>query len=342
MHHEFHHEFVLNDLMNYAAGLADVQGFEVKDNVVTYPNMVATGTSRFYKINEYISFQLVNYAAKKRMVFKMKPSNQNHVALTFQDFTFAKCTDHDYECKEIVTTNNKIGSALCKSTRMEESVVILPGMHIKVILILLKEGWVNNILKSDVNTGKFNKYMVHQQANFRKQYLGPEQRKLFNEIFEKSSSVLLENLYFESRVLNLLQTFLSDVLTKDDEEESLVFSCGEDIRMMQLAEKYISENLHSPFPGVEHLCRICLMSRTKFINLFSRVYGMSSFDYYQKKRLNSAFELLMTGKYAIGEVAEKIGYLGINNFASAFKKEFHIMPRDLLGTIKKSALEREK
>jgi AraC-like DNA-binding protein len=335
MHHEFHYEFVLNDLMNYAADLAHMQGFDVKDNVVTYPDMVATGTSRFYKINEYISFQLVNYTAKKKMVFRMRPSYQNHVALTFQDFTFAKCTDHDYECNEIITTNNKIGSALCKSTKMEESVVILPGMHIKVILILLKEGWVNNILRSDVNTAKFNKYMVWQQANFRKQYLGPEQRRLFNEIFEKSSSIVLENLYFESRVLNLLQTFLNDVLTKDDEQESFVFSSAEDIRMLQLAEKYISENLHSPFPGVGQLCRICLMSRTKFINLFSRVYGMSSFDYYQKKRLSMAFELLKTGKYAIGEVAEKIGYIGINNFAAAFKKEFDMMPRDLLFNVKK-------
>jgi AraC-like DNA-binding protein len=269
----------------------------------------------------------------------MKPSFENHVAITFQDFTFAKCADHNYECKEIVTTNNKIGSVLCKSTRMEESVVILPGMHIRVILVLLKEGWVDNILLNDVNTAKFNKYLVHQQANLRKQYLGPEQRRLFNEIFEKGPLVLLENLYDESRVLNLLQTFLSDVLTKDDEEEALVFSSVEDIRMMQLAEKFISENLHSPFPGVDQLSRICLMSRTKFINLFNRVYGMSSFEYYQKERLNIAYELLKTGKYAIGEVAEKIGYSGMNNFAAAFKKEFGLMPRDLLHTIKNGLLE---
>jgi AraC-like DNA-binding protein len=339
MHNEFHYEFVLNDLMNYAAELSRVEGFSVQNNIINYPDKVAIGSSKFYKISEYISFQLVNYTAQQKMVFKMKPSFHNHVAITFQDFTFAKSTGHDYGCNEIVTTNNKIGSVLCKSTKIEENVIILPGMHVKLILILLKEGWVDNILLSDVNTAKFHKYMVHAQANLRKQYLGPEQRKLFNEIFEKRTSILLEHLYDESRVLNLLQTFLSDVLTKDDEEESFVFSSEEDIRMMQLAEKYITDNLLAPFPGVDQLSRISLMSRTKFITLFNKVYGLSSFEYYQQKRLSIAYELLKTGKYSIGDVAGKIGYSGINNFATAFKKEFGLMPRDLLYDVKSSLLE---
>jgi AraC-like DNA-binding protein len=327
-------DYELNDLFEYGHRLADAFGTTLHNNELVYPSEVAMGTSKFFAINDYISFQVAQYTAREKMVFRRLLGTANHVVVTFQDFCFSKCTEHDGGCNEIILTNNKIGSIQCKNARLAENVVIEPGLEVRVVLILLKENWIENVLHDTCSKEKFYKYLVHQNANLRKEYLSVEQQKLFGEIMERPSSRLLEHLYYESRVLNLLESFLSDVLQKDEAAENYIFCSDEDIRMVQLAERYIIDNIMEPFAGVDKLSRLCCMSRTKFINLFQKVYGHTSFEYYQKKRLSIAYNMLKSGKYSVKDTAQELGYAAITNFTQAFKKDFGFLPSDLLDEIK--------
>ena len=331
---EFYFEFSYTDLFQYAAMLAEKLGVPCTGNEVVYPPEIAEGSCKFFKINEYMSFQVVHYTARQKMIFKRLPALNSHITVTFQDFTFAKCSQHNYNCNEIILNNNSLGSIQCKSTRLQETVVIEPCLEVKVILVLMKENWVENVLHDSVSKDKFIRYLVNQDANLRKEFLSQEQNRLFTEIFSGNTFTLLENLYLDGRVLNLLESFLKDVLTKEDAENSFLVASHDDIHMLQKAVKYIDENLKDPFPGVEQLSRICCMSRTKFINLFQKVYNVSSFAYYQKKRLSIAYEFMKSGKHSVSDTAQIIGYAGINNFAAAFKKEFGLLPSELLYKIK--------
>jgi AraC-like DNA-binding protein len=331
---EFIFDFSYVDLFDYAHALANKLGVTFENNEIRYPSHIADGYSKFFKINEYMSFQVVHYTAKQKMVFNRYSSHCNHITITFQDFTFAKCDKHDYDCNEIIVNNNSLGSIQCKSTRLNEIIVIEPGLEVKVVLVLMKENWVDNVLHDSVSKEKFIEYLVNQNANLRKEFLSIEQSKFFNEIFISKKFTLLESLFYEGRIFNLLESFLNDVLTKEETEGSLLFDTPEDIRMLQQAEKYINDNLKEPFVGVEHLSKICCMSRTKFINLFQKVYNASSFEYYQKKRLSIAYECMKTGRHTVSDAAQIIGYSGINNFAIAFKKEFGLLPSELLDKVK--------
>jgi AraC-like DNA-binding protein len=334
MNTPFVFEYELDDLFEYCGHLATAFNVPAVNNEIRYPETIARGNSRFFRINDYLSFQIVHYTASEKMEFRRVPGRHNHVVITFQDFSFSKCTQHDFQCNEIILTNNKIGSIQCKNTRLQETVVIEPGLEVRVIVILLKENWLENIIKDTSTRDKFYKYLVNQNANLRKEYLSIEQQRLFCEIMDKQPVSLLENLYYESRVLNLLESFLSEVLMKEEAAEHYIFCSDEDIRMIQLAESNISENVMNAFAGVDKLSRLCCMSRTKFINLFHKVYGVSSFEYYQKKRLRIAYDMLKSGKYSVTDVASKLGYTGITNFTQAFKKDFGFLPSDLLEEVK--------
>lgn len=334
MPNEFCFDFNYNDLFKYAGKLAEKLGVPLYNNEIRYPAAVANGYSKFFKINEFMSFQVIHYTARQRMTFRRFPTTNNHIAITFQDFTFAKCCIHDYDCNEIVLNNKSLGSVQCKSTRLQETVVIEPGLEVKVILILMKENWVENVLHDSISKDKFIRYLVNQNANLRKEFLSPDQNKFFNEIFNGNTFSLLENLYYNGRVLSLLESFLKDILTKEDAENHFIIASQEDTQMLQLAEKFINDNLMDPFPGVEQLSRISCMCRTKFINLFQKVYNVSSFEYYQKKRLTIAYEFMKTGKHSVSDAAQIIGYSGITNFTAAFKKEFGLLPSELLVKVK--------
>jgi AraC-like DNA-binding protein len=327
-------DYELNDLFGYANQLAGAFGTTLNGNELVYPAAIASGSSKFFTINDYISYQIVQYTVQEKMIFNRHPSAAGHVVVTFQDFSFARCTEHGHSCNEIILTNNKIGSIQCKNTKQPETVVIEPGLEVKVILVLLKDDWIENVLHDNCSKEKFYKYLVHQNANLRKEYLSVEQQRLFAEIMDKPAGRQLEHLYYEGRVLNLLESFLAEVLQKDEVAENYIFCSDEDIRMIQLAEKNISDNIMESFAGVDKLSRICCMSRTKFINLFQKVYGLSSFEYYQKKRLSIAYNMLKTGKYSVKDTAQELGYAAISNFTQAFKKDFGFLPSDLLDEVR--------
>ncbi len=333
----FYIDFEYEDLFDYAQQLAQKLGVNFSNNEIIYPSHIAKGSSRFFKINEFMSYQVAHYTARQRMIFKRSATAQNHITISFQDFTFAKCAEHDYDCNEIILNNKSLGSIQCKSTRMQEHVVIEAGMEVKVILVLMKEHWVDHVLHDSVSKERFIRYLVNQNANLRKEFLSPVQNKLYNEIFTGDTFTLLQNLYYDGRIMSLLESFLKEILTKEDEEMGTPFmgASYEDIQMLQVAERYLNDNLQHPFPGVEFLSRTCCMSRTKFINLFQKVYGLSSFEYSQKRRLLIAYDLMRSGN-SVSETAKVIGYTGVNNFATAFKKEFGLLPSELIGQLREN------
>ncbi len=332
---EFVFEYELNDIGDYFNNLSKAIDTPVLDDEIIYPKDIATGGSKYFKVNDFIAFQLVHYTARKKMVFKRLPSLKNHIAIGIMNFTFEKCPIHKYNCNEIFVENNSLGSAQLKSTTMPETVIIPAGNEIKVIFVLLKENWVNNVIRNDDVRRKLTNYLADTKYNIRKEYLNPQQLQLVNEIFNHKHIRPLAQIYYESRVMNIMESLLSEVLNKEEKDNNQFLHANiEDIKIMQKAEAYIANNIDKPFAGVEYMSKMCYMSRTKFINLFNKVYGMSSYDYYQKKRLNLAYANLKTGKHSVADIAENIGYSSVSNFTTAFKKEFGMLPKEFLNKLK--------
>jgi AraC-like DNA-binding protein len=83
-------------------------------------------------------------------------------------------------------------------------------------------------------------------------------------------------------------------------------------------------------PNINYLSRISAMSPTKLKTDFKRLYGVPIYEYYQKNRMQRAKNLLLEGKHSIKEVGIKVGYSNLSHFAGSFKKEFGILPSEML------------
>ena len=73
-----------------------------------------------------------------------------------------------------------------------------------------------------------------------------------------------------------------------------------------------------------------MMSSTKLKTKFKQIYGMKLYEFYNRNRLEKAREMLQTGKYSVKQAGMDIGFSNLSNFAKAFKKEFGILPKDIL------------
>ena len=333
---EFEIDFSYSDLFEYGAHLAAKLNVSFDNNEVIFPENIAQGYFKFFKLNDYMSYLVGHYVPEQQMVFNRLPTKESHISIAFRNFSFQKIDNPFSESRVIELNKNSLGSIYCKNTQMPEMLVMEPGLEIKVIVVLLKEGWLQNVLRDSQSKEKISQYIISENAslNLRKEFLSPEQNKLFAKIFAGNNCFLMENLFYDGRILNLLESFFKDLLNKEDTGCPYLFPSYDDIHSLQEAEKYIIENLMNPFPGVEVLSRICCMSRTKFINLFQKVYGVSSFEFSQKKRLSKAFDYLKTGRYSVSDTSQMIGYTGVNNFAIAFRKEFGMSPGELLENLR--------
>ena len=80
------------------------------------------------------------------------------------------------------------------------------------------------------------------------------------------------------------------------------------------------------------LARMAAISESKLKKDFKTMYGYPIYEYYQKARMQAAQDKLLTGKFSVKEVAMELGYSNLSNFTIAFKKEFGILPSQLLST----------
>jgi AraC-like DNA-binding protein len=326
----FNFKFNLADLITYSEDLAKEFGHRVENGYLAYPEQIAHGGSKFIVLNEYITAQIANYTSKTQINFEREAAENGNLTISFQDFTFEACTKHNCSCGEIIANNKSLGSVQIKSTAVKEVMLIEPGLKINVLLLHFKKNWENYVFNNPETKEKLSQYVDANAANVRKEFMTVEQNALFKKIMEGKQDSGSELLFYQAKVFALLDSFFSEILSDTDNKEDGIFASSKDVEMIQMAEKYILDNLSKPFVGVDELARLACMSRTKFINLFQKIYKISSFDYYQKHRLSFAYSLILEGNKSLHEVAENIGYANVQNFNNAFEKEFGLSPKIML------------
>ncbi len=76
------------------------------------------------------------------------------------------------------------------------------------------------------------------------------------------------------------------------------------------------------------IARKCGMSTTNFRRVFLKETGYAPLDYLHRLRISMAKAELLSGRYAMAEIAQHCGYSSISSFNRQFRKQEHCSPRD--------------
>ena len=91
------------------------------------------------------------------------------------------------------------------------------------------------------------------------------------------------------------------------------------------ARAWIEEHLFEPFT-IDALVRHCGASESTVLRAFRKELGVAPIVYLRRRRLEEAMQLLETGRYAVTEVATRVGYENPSAFAAAFRDQFGTPP----------------
>lgn len=92
------------------------------------------------------------------------------------------------------------------------------------------------------------------------------------------------------------------------------------------AEKIITDNISSFFPGVQYIADEVNMSSTKLKISFKAVYGTSMLQYLIEKKMVLAMEMLVNSDEQIKNIAVATGHENGSKFSSNFKKQYGKLP----------------
>ncbi len=135
----------------------------------------------------------------------------------------------------------------------------------------------------------------------------------------------LESLYRESLALDFVAEAIRQWTGGDAGPARL---CGRDRLRLRRACDYIDAHqdvrLH-----LDDVARVAGMSASALQRLFRAAHGQSVLEFARARRLHRAREALVAGRVTVTEAALEAGYSSPANFATAFKRQFGVSPKEV-------------
>lgn len=104
------------------------------------------------------------------------------------------------------------------------------------------------------------------------------------------------------------------------------------IKRIEAVIKYINENYEGRI-SIADLAERAGLSPSYFEAEFKRVMGCTPIEYINGLRVDRSIELLLSGNYTIGEIAEMVGFNDIFYFSRVFKSKKGISPSNYIKSL---------
>lgn len=129
-----------------------------------------------------------------------------------------------------------------------------------------------------------------------------------------------------SRVAYSLVYYLNEISMPDDSESNV--SRLDKINMLKL-EAELSNRLDLATPELKDMASSVNMSASKFLTVFKEIFNETPHQYFLKRKLEKAVELLQTRNYSLSEVAYRLGFSHPSGLTRLFKSKMGATPTSL-------------
>ena len=195
----------------------------------------------------------------------------------------------------------KDGYELCKAVKTSAD-----WGHIPVILLTAKNDTDSSIKGLDCGADA---------------YVG----KPFDPFYLKAAIAnLLEN---RRRMQQMVQNFTSGNLSKGKAREAMLNE--QDRQFLENLHALLDRHLDDEDFGIASLAKEMNMSYSSLYARIKSLTGQTPQNFLITYRMNTAMQLLQTGKYTVSEVCYKVGASSLANFSRSFKRQFGVPPSEV-------------
>lgn len=320
------YSFQLENFEKWISGLALQLNTNLNDRILNLPSHLGSGTIYAKNINPHLSYAVMNFKLDTDLELNREPGIPGFV-ISFNLVEVQKELLIGHR-QQLVTDKRPFRNDIFLSDAQDSAYLrISAGSNVKRLLIFCSHELARQFMPGEL----YEKIAVFARENSvsgNPLFINLSHRTMLKELFELKPGDPLRNVRMLSGILHLLEKFLYSFVRQ--EQAALPRTVKKnDLESMQHVEQILSGKLEG-FPSLESLAQEVFMSTSKLKNLFKQVYSHTLYDYYNKSRLQRAKDLLITGQCSIKQAGSEIGFSNLSHFAKAFRKEFGILPRDLV------------
>jgi AraC-like DNA-binding protein len=320
------YSFQLENFEKWLADFATLLNTPVKDNVLTIPAQLGTGTILARNINPGFSYSVMNLKLDSDLEMTRQSGEQGFV-ISFNLVEVQKEILVGHRQQLVSDKRPFRNDIFLTDARDTAFLKFSAGSTVKRLLIFCSHELAMQYLPQDI----FEKLATFARENSTVEnplFINLSHRTMLKELFEIKENDPVSQIRRLSAIIHLIEKLLHSFLRQEQAVLPRTVKKN-DLESMQHVEQILSSRLEG-FPSLESLAHEVFMSTSKLKNLFKQVYGHTLYDYYNKSRLQRAKDLLITGQCSIKQAGSEIGFSNLSHFAKAFKKEFGILPRDLV------------
>jgi AraC-like DNA-binding protein len=302
----------LKDFRRWAGGLGKLLRIPATGDKRATPQNQGTGYIRTGRLYTGVSYMIIDLSLRDDLALLQQPSANPALLLQFD-----------------LETNHP--TLRLSTTAVQQELTHLRNTRIRKIGVLVAPSFLRHHLKKDIRSDLFRHAGQPEPPT---EPIPFEFRPLLEEIFQADHSSSLHHLLLHNRFLLLAEKFLYSFINKTPQPQpgsvNWAKAKEKDIEALRDVMKLLSDTGTLKFPSIDSLSKTAMMSSTKLKTRFKQIYGMKLYEFYNHHRLLQAKEMLRTGNFSVKQVGVNIGFSNLSNFAKAFKKEFGVLPREIL------------
>lgn len=264
---------------------------------------------------------IASYKVKKTFSRHTTPPKQIQNSIRFF-FHNAFDDDEPAKGKRKLKTQEKPPYVRVFSSELPYTSVFRSNSHVKVVSVFISAEYLKSFLKNDVEHFPF---LFDKSSNFLiEEMMTDDILRTINDIARKEEPEALNSYYYKLKTMELL-FYLFQSLSKREQSVHQKLS-SKDIKAIYSVRDKIISSLDKP-SAIATLKQIAGMNELKMRQLFTQVFGMGIYDYYQHSRMKEAARLLRDEQLSVSEVGYQMGFENLSHFSRVFEKHIGKKPK---------------
>ena len=327
------HNYLFSDPEKSFPRLATVLEGELEEDSIIIPEKKGSGRITKFQADYGLYFTTWNINLKHALdVERLTQDSGEKLFSLFYVFTnesFAlsnhdKLTGRDEVLKNIILTSgdSKFRYSIC------------PNASIRVLEIYVLKNWLLNVYASN-NLSAYSYYtiLMNKTPSLLTEKASLSAHHSLLGIYEHLNSAQPNAAYVSTKMMSLLSDIFMGIGKRDDAAYKNDLVMGE--KIIEL-EKIMDDHLDKNLPSINAIAKQLALSESTLKRNFKLMCGSNIYEYYLKKKMERAHEMLDENPMTVKEVAYKLGYDKVSNFITIFKKYYEFSP----GYLKKNTLKK--
>jgi len=310
--------------------MADALKIPAHHDQLLFPETAGTGSFRHLHVPNGLHAYIMDCTLHADWHIQVNNAAEEYYTLRFDELAIPHSLTISIADEKIRGKNTHKALAYLTSSRYNWSYEGEAGCTWKGLQIVFSKRWLAQYFEMERVDEVLSAYISLKAESINIVPLDARYRRWIKTISHVEESNPLRTTILQNRLMLLIERFFSSLFEKMSNPAYRLPLTHDDIARVMHIERLLTRNVLQTPPSIQQLAKIAAVSESKLKKDFKTMYSFPIYEYFQKARMHAAQDKLLTGKFSVKEVAMELGYSNLSNFTIAFKKEFGILPSQLL------------